>query len=241
MCLAAASYALAASSAVSNVPSHNRAPRLGSRISAAQLPHGRCLTPRYCDVHDFFDCLSYARANNHQPSHVSLVSRALDLGYFHQKAPPPKSVHDALNATPRAIPVASPPPRATARATAHTAPSPSSSTRPSPSRAHSSTHPSSPSAQRPSPPRRPRAPARAHRRRPRPRTPRAHRSRTRVIARARTSSLSSSLPSPSSHGASTVVVFVVDVPFMARARCAAAARDDRRRWRTLAVLKPPKA
>lgn len=37
MCLAAASYALAASSAVSNVPSHNRAPRFGSRISAAQL------------------------------------------------------------------------------------------------------------------------------------------------------------------------------------------------------------
>ena len=58
MCLAAASYALAASSAVSNVPSHNLAPRLGSRISAAQLPHGRCLTPRYCDVVAFFDCLS---------------------------------------------------------------------------------------------------------------------------------------------------------------------------------------
>lgn len=41
MCLAAASYALAASSAVSNVPSHNRAPRMGSRISAAHFPHGR--------------------------------------------------------------------------------------------------------------------------------------------------------------------------------------------------------
>ena len=37
MCRAAASYARAASSAVSNVPSHRRAPRLGSRISAAQL------------------------------------------------------------------------------------------------------------------------------------------------------------------------------------------------------------
>ena len=58
MCLAAASYALAASSAVSNVPSHNLAPRFGSRISAAQLPHGRCRTPRYCDVVAFFDALS---------------------------------------------------------------------------------------------------------------------------------------------------------------------------------------
>jgi len=37
MARAAASYARAASSAVSNVPSHRRAPRLGSRISAAQL------------------------------------------------------------------------------------------------------------------------------------------------------------------------------------------------------------
>jgi hypothetical protein len=37
MCRAAASYALAASSAVSKVPSHRRAPLLGSLISAAQL------------------------------------------------------------------------------------------------------------------------------------------------------------------------------------------------------------
>jgi hypothetical protein len=37
MCLAAASYARAASSAVSKVPSHNLAPRFGSLISAAQL------------------------------------------------------------------------------------------------------------------------------------------------------------------------------------------------------------
>mmetsp|Transcript_3497 Transcript_3497/g.7535 ORF Transcript_3497/g.7535 Transcript_3497/m.7535 type:complete len:203 (+) Transcript_3497:421-1029(+) len=44
---AAASYASAASSAESNVPSHNREPRVGSLISAAYFPHGRCLTPRY--------------------------------------------------------------------------------------------------------------------------------------------------------------------------------------------------
>ena len=37
MCLAAASYARAASSAVSKVPSHSLAPRFGSLISAAQL------------------------------------------------------------------------------------------------------------------------------------------------------------------------------------------------------------
>ena len=37
MARAAASYARAASSALSKVPSHRRAPRLGSRISAAQL------------------------------------------------------------------------------------------------------------------------------------------------------------------------------------------------------------
>lgn len=44
---AAASYAVAASSAVSNVPSQTRAPCLAeSRISAANLPQGRCLTPR---------------------------------------------------------------------------------------------------------------------------------------------------------------------------------------------------
>mmetsp|Transcript_18580 Transcript_18580/g.60569 ORF Transcript_18580/g.60569 Transcript_18580/m.60569 type:complete len:241 (+) Transcript_18580:444-1166(+) len=41
MARAAASYACAASSAVSKVPSHTREPRVGSRISAAQLPHGR--------------------------------------------------------------------------------------------------------------------------------------------------------------------------------------------------------
>lgn len=38
---AAASYARAASSAVSKVPSHRRAPTVGSRISAAHLPQGR--------------------------------------------------------------------------------------------------------------------------------------------------------------------------------------------------------
>ena len=88
MCLAAASYALAASSAVSNVPSHNLAPRFGSRISAAQLPHGRCLTPRYCDVVAFFDCLSplppcvrrRASSVTSTPAFDALsLSRALDL------------------------------------------------------------------------------------------------------------------------------------------------------------------
>jgi hypothetical protein len=45
---AARSYAAAASSAVAKVPSQSRAPcRAGSRISAAYLPHGRRLTPRY--------------------------------------------------------------------------------------------------------------------------------------------------------------------------------------------------
>ncbi|MFS7927766.1 hypothetical protein Hanom_Chr04g00312991 [Helianthus anomalus] len=43
---AALSYATAASSAVSNVPNHTRAPFFaGSRISAANLPHGLLLTP----------------------------------------------------------------------------------------------------------------------------------------------------------------------------------------------------
>lgn len=45
--VAATSYAMAASSAVSNVPSQTRAAFLGSRISAAHFPHGRCRTPRY--------------------------------------------------------------------------------------------------------------------------------------------------------------------------------------------------
>ncbi|KAJ0615321.1 hypothetical protein HanIR_Chr02g0072801 [Helianthus annuus] len=44
---AASSYARAAASAVSNVPNHTRAALCGSRISAAHLPHGRCLTPLY--------------------------------------------------------------------------------------------------------------------------------------------------------------------------------------------------
>ena len=42
---AAWSYARAASSAVSNVPSQRRAPTVGSRISAAHLPQGRWRTP----------------------------------------------------------------------------------------------------------------------------------------------------------------------------------------------------
>ncbi|KAG0473055.1 hypothetical protein HPP92_014912 [Vanilla planifolia] len=45
---AARSYARAASTAVSKVPSQTLDPRrLGLRISAANFPHGRCLTPRY--------------------------------------------------------------------------------------------------------------------------------------------------------------------------------------------------
>jgi hypothetical protein len=44
---AATSYARAAASAVSKVPSHTRAALCGSRISAAHFPHGRCRTPRY--------------------------------------------------------------------------------------------------------------------------------------------------------------------------------------------------
>ena len=44
---AAWSYALAAASAVSNVPNHTLAALNGSLISAAHLPHGLCLTPRY--------------------------------------------------------------------------------------------------------------------------------------------------------------------------------------------------
>ena len=44
--LAAASYARAASSAVSNVPSQCRHRPIRSRISADHLPHGRFRTPR---------------------------------------------------------------------------------------------------------------------------------------------------------------------------------------------------
>ncbi|RDX66545.1 hypothetical protein CR513_54676, partial [Mucuna pruriens] len=45
--LASVSYALAASSAVLKVPSQTRTPFLGSRISAAHFPHGRCRIPLY--------------------------------------------------------------------------------------------------------------------------------------------------------------------------------------------------
>ena len=45
MARAAWSYARAASSAVSNVPSQRRAPTVGSRISAAHFPQGRWRTP----------------------------------------------------------------------------------------------------------------------------------------------------------------------------------------------------
>lgn len=44
---AASSYALAAASSVSNVPSQTLAALCGSRISAAHFPHGLCLTPLY--------------------------------------------------------------------------------------------------------------------------------------------------------------------------------------------------
>lgn len=44
---AASSYALAASSAVLNVPNQTLAALMGSLISAAHLPHGLCLTPLY--------------------------------------------------------------------------------------------------------------------------------------------------------------------------------------------------
>lgn len=43
--LAAKSYARAASSAVSKVPSHSLPPFLGRWISATHLPHFLCLTP----------------------------------------------------------------------------------------------------------------------------------------------------------------------------------------------------
>lgn len=46
--LAALSYALAASSAVSKVPSHTRVFFHGSRISAANRPQSRFLTPLKC-------------------------------------------------------------------------------------------------------------------------------------------------------------------------------------------------
>ena len=44
---AASSYALAAASAVSNVPNQTLAALCGSLISAAHFPHGLCLTPLY--------------------------------------------------------------------------------------------------------------------------------------------------------------------------------------------------
>lgn len=44
---AASSYALAAATAVSNVPNHTLAALWGSLISAAHFPHGLCLTPLY--------------------------------------------------------------------------------------------------------------------------------------------------------------------------------------------------
>ena len=44
---AASSYALAAASALSNVPNQTLAALKGSLISAAHFPHGLCLTPLY--------------------------------------------------------------------------------------------------------------------------------------------------------------------------------------------------
>ncbi|KAI5405677.1 hypothetical protein KIW84_052442, partial [Lathyrus oleraceus] len=44
--IAALSYTIAASSAVSKVPNQSRTLRAGSRISAAHFPHGLCRTPR---------------------------------------------------------------------------------------------------------------------------------------------------------------------------------------------------
>ena len=61
ICRAAASYARAASSAVSKVPSHSRQPRVGSRISAAYLPHGRWRTPRNFVVPFLFDAETLSR------------------------------------------------------------------------------------------------------------------------------------------------------------------------------------
>ena len=55
ICRAAVSYARAASSAESNVPSQSLQPRVGSRISAANLPHGRCRTPRNLVVPFLFE------------------------------------------------------------------------------------------------------------------------------------------------------------------------------------------
>lgn len=52
MARAALSYASAASSAVSNVPSQCRSFVEGSRISAAYRPHGLRRTPRYLPPHD---------------------------------------------------------------------------------------------------------------------------------------------------------------------------------------------
>ena len=164
ICLAAASYALAASSAVSKVPSHNLAPRFGSRISAAQLsiaqkvvkncqyprkarkarrpeasrvftltassrrdhdhhrsrstylPHGRCLTPRYCDVVAFFDCLSPFPSCVARKAPVSHPSRPA--------APPPPSQRTRA----RPCPTSTHAPIARATST----PLPSSIRRPSP-------------------------------------------------------------------------------------------------------------
>eukprot|EP00955_Chlamydomonas_euryale_P087759 364323-Chlamydomonas_euryale.AAC.8 len=59
----AASYARAASSAVSNVPSQRLAPARTSRTSAAQRPHGRRRTPRNVDL---FENLSLSSSSSPQ-------------------------------------------------------------------------------------------------------------------------------------------------------------------------------
>ena len=70
MARAASSYARAASSAVSYVPSHRRAPTDGSLISAAHLPHGRCRTPlcaRWCETN-----VSRARSGSTKPKSCTM-------------------------------------------------------------------------------------------------------------------------------------------------------------------------
>ncbi len=72
--LAALSYARAASSALSKVPSHSLQPLCGSRISAAYLPQGRCLTPRYLVAPLPLPALTESRLDDLPPP-VALVDR----------------------------------------------------------------------------------------------------------------------------------------------------------------------
>lgn len=79
---AASSYALAAASAVSNVPNQTLAALWGSLISAAHFPHGLCLTPLYflISLTSSDDCATTGEA---LVVEIPVVSETATKGFHH--------------------------------------------------------------------------------------------------------------------------------------------------------------